>query len=76
MHPGARIDKRKVKKQMRKVGIRRIGELAGRIGVSPQAVSRWFAGEPFASGSLGALCAALECTPNDVLVWAKEEDAA
>lgn len=62
----------KVQKQMRRMKIRRFADLARRIGVSPQAVSRWFNGSPFSPDSLGALVRVLDCTPNDVLDW---EDA-
>ena len=62
-----RIDRWKVKQQMKAKNIRTFGELAERVGVSQAAMSAWFRGESFSSGSLEALCRELECTPNDVL---------
>lgn len=62
-----RIDRWKVKQQMKAVGIRTFGELAERIGVSQAAMSAWFRGEAFSSGSLEALVRELNCTPNDIL---------
>ena len=64
-----RIDRYKVRQQMSKRGIRTFSELAVRIGVSKQALSRWFGGLSFSSQSLEALCVELECTPNDILTF-------
>ena len=71
-----RIDRDKVKKQMRRKGLLRFGELAEIMGVNQNSVSSWFAGGPFSSVSLAALCRALDCSPNDVLVWKEEEEGA
>jgi len=62
-----RIDRWKVKQQMKIVGIRTFGELAERVGVSQAAMSAWFRGAAFSSGSLEALLRELQCTPNDIL---------
>lgn len=70
-----RIDRDKVKKQMRRKGLLRFGELAEIMGVNQNSVSSWFAGGPFSSVSLAALCRTLNCSPNDVLVWKEEESA-
>jgi DNA-binding Xre family transcriptional regulator len=62
-----RIDRWKVKQQMKIVGIRTFGELAERVGVSQAAMSAWFRGAAFSSGSLESLLRELQCTPNDIL---------
>lgn len=71
-----RIDRDKVDKRMRRKGFRKFGDLAIAINVGSQALSNWFAGGPFSSVSLAALCRALDCSPNDVLVWKEEEEGA
>lgn len=62
-----RIDRWKVKQQMKRVEIDTFAELAGLVDVSPQAVSAWFRGMGFTSETLAALCRVLDCTPNDIL---------
>lgn len=62
-----RIDRWKVKQQMKRVGIRTFGELAERANVTPQTMSAWFRGTGFTSETLERLCRVLDCTPNDVL---------
>lgn len=68
-----KIDRDKVDKRMRRRGFRKFGDLAKTIGVNQQSLSNWFAGGQFSSVSLAALVKALDCTPNDVLVWKEEE---
>ena len=70
-----RIDKEKVKRQMKKRQIRRFAHLAEMLGVRRATLSEWFNGRPFASASLQALVTALDCTPNDVLVWDETQPA-
>lgn len=62
-----RIDRWKVKQQMKVVGIDTFGELADLVGVSPQVVSRWFRGGGSSAANLEVLCRVLRCTPNDIL---------
>src|SRR5262245_44434965 len=64
-----RIDRVKIKRQMKAAGINQFADVADAVGVTRQSLSRWFAGDQFSSVSLAALCATLSCTPNDVLVW-------
>lgn len=62
-----RIDRWKVRQLMAREHIDSDAELARRVGVSKQTVSKWFAGSPFTPENLGKLCEVLSCTPNDVL---------
>lgn len=71
-----RIDREKIEKQMRRNRIKRYSDIAKAMEVSDQSISNWFAGGPFSSVSLAALCRALDCSPNDVLVWKEEEEGA
>lgn len=67
------IVKEKVRAQMKKRRIRRFTHLAEDMDVSRQTLSTWFNGGPFSSPNLDALVCVLDCTPNDVLAWGKEE---
>lgn len=62
-----RIDRWKVRQQMKQVGIDTFRDLAKMVGVSQQTVSAWFGGAGFTSENLTALCYALECEPGDIL---------
>lgn len=70
------IDRAKVKRQMKIVGIKQFAEVATGVGVTRQSLARWFAGDQFSSQSLGALIRVLNCTPNDVLSWDGERATA
>lgn len=70
-----RIDRWKVKQQMKRVGIRTFTELAEQLEVAPQTVSAWFRGMGFHSESLERLCLVLECTPNDILTLDADPNA-
>ncbi len=61
------IERWKVQREMKRVRIKTIKELAARIGVSQQTMSAWFRGAAFTSQNLEALCRELQCWPNDVL---------
>lgn len=62
-----RLDRYRVMEMMDEQGFRTQQELAERIGVSRQTISGWLNGVTLTLDNLGALCEALECTPNDVL---------
>lgn len=66
------IDRAKVKRQMKVMGIKQFAEVAAGVGVTRQSLARWFAGDQFSSQSLSALIRVLNCTPNDVLSWEGE----
>ena len=62
-----KLNRFKVLEYMARSGIARQKVLAERVGVTPQALSGWMKGDAFTLESLGALCRALNCTPNDIL---------
>jgi DNA-binding Xre family transcriptional regulator len=62
-----KLNRFKVLEYMAKSGMDRQKALAERVGVTPQALSGWMNGEAFTLDNLGALCRALNCTPNDIL---------
>lgn len=64
-----RIDRWKVKQEMKRVGIDTFAEFADLVGVSPQIVSRWFRGGGCTVANLEAICRVLKCTPNDILTF-------
>lgn len=68
-----RIDRSKVMHQMGRAGFSTFTALAVAIGVTNQTLSNWFNGDSFSSPNLDALIRVLDCTPNDVLAWGKEE---
>lgn len=68
------IAKDKVKTQMRKKKVKRFTDLAEEMDTTKQTLSNWFVGGQFSSPNLDALVRVLDCTPNDVLAWGKEEE--
>lgn len=62
-----RFDRKKIYHLMLDNGIESQAELAGLMGVSNTAVSKWLNGDTFTSGSLGKFCEALGVMPDDVL---------
>ena len=61
------LDKKKVKRQMQKVGIKNFKELAEKVDRTPTMVSKWFHGGRPSMEVLMILCDLLECTPNDLI---------
>ena len=65
-----RLDRVKVKRQMRTKGIVRFGDLCKLIEVEPATLSRWFAAERGISfESLSRLCTVLDCTVDQIVTY-------
>ena len=65
-----KLNVREVKVRMAEQGIDTQTELAEKIGLSKNAVSEMLAGKRVPSlATIGALCAVLDCTPNDILEY-------
>jgi len=62
-----RFDRKKINYLMLDQGIQSQAELARRMGVASNSVSKWLGGDTFTSGSLGKFCEALGVMPDDVL---------
>jgi DNA-binding Xre family transcriptional regulator len=69
-----RLDRYKLKQQMKKAGVKSLAEMAKRIDVAPQTLSAWFAGKVFSMQKLELICEVLNCTPNDVLTVERRSD--
>jgi DNA-binding Xre family transcriptional regulator len=67
-----RLNREKVRRQMETAGIGEYQDLAQRIEVQPETMSRWFAGSLRPSwDKLSELCAVLDCTVNDLVDYPK-----
>lgn len=71
-----RLNRFKVLELMEAAGWRTQAELAEHLGVTSQAFSQWMRKSNLSVESLGALCEALNCTPNDILITAPSPKAA
>ena len=65
-----RLDKQKIIDRMSSVGILTLGELAERIDVTQETLSRYISGTYNPSWEkLDTLCAVLECKVDDIVVY-------
>ena len=65
-----RLDKQKIIDRMSSVGILTLGELAERIDVTQETLSRYISGTYKPSWEkLNALCVVLECKVDDIVVY-------
>ncbi|MCB0070313.1 MAG: helix-turn-helix transcriptional regulator [Caldilineaceae bacterium] len=72
-----RLDKLKIEDRMKSVGISTYQELAERMGISREALSNFMSGTYNPSwNSLSAMCNALECRVDDIVVYDSPKVAA
>ena len=72
-----RLDKQKLEDRMEAVGIKNFYDLAARIGVAQETMSRYVSGTYWPSkGKMEALCTTLQCTVNDIVVYDSPKVAA